>query len=254
MYLLSPRLKEKYSHCHSRPTTWLFVYHVAAGELGMNLVTVELIWERRAVILLSARRVVPHEAGVVFRLHTVKLQVQPLPVGSVVPPGICQDPVQGHDVAEGHLQSLILGQLLVLAPLRDDFTQPVEGCVQTLHPLPLPGVSSHPPPGCSLVFLWALGVWFGGGLGPRVAAAGSARLHDALLEDQNRCVLRSDGSCSVCRVWGLQRSLRMLQPGWCPSPVCVCLLSFVSPESGKSGEHKGSKVSVVLQTVRQQLL
>lgn len=73
-------------------------------------------------VLLSGSGVVPHEAGVVFRLHAVKLQVQPLPVRTSVPPGICQDPVEGHDVAEGHLQGFILGQLLVLAPLWDHLT------------------------------------------------------------------------------------------------------------------------------------
>lgn len=31
MYLLSPGLEEKYSHCHSHPTTWLIVHHVAAA-------------------------------------------------------------------------------------------------------------------------------------------------------------------------------------------------------------------------------
>lgn len=70
-------------------------------------------------VLLFGSRVVPHEAGIVFRLHAVKLQVQPLPVRSSVPPGVRQDPVESHDVAEGHLQGLILGQFLVLAPLWD---------------------------------------------------------------------------------------------------------------------------------------
>lgn len=92
------------------------------SSLCMDLMAIELIGERRVDVLLSAWRVVSHEAGVVFRLHAVKLQIQPLPVRSVVPPGVCQDPVEGHDVAEGHLQGFILGQFFVLAPLGDHFT------------------------------------------------------------------------------------------------------------------------------------
>lgn len=128
----------------------------------VDLVLVELTGEGRVHVVLSTRSIVPHEAGEVVRLHTVKLQFQPLPVRSVVPLGICEDPVEGHDVAQSHLQRLVLGQLFVLAPLWDHFTQAIEGRVQTLHPLPLSGVGSHPSPRGRLVLLWALGVHFGG--------------------------------------------------------------------------------------------
>lgn len=89
------------------------------SSLGVNLMAIKLIGERRVDVLLFSRRVVPHEAGVVFWLHAVKLQVQPLPVRRVVPPGVRQDPVEGQDVTEGHLQGFILGQFLVLTPLGD---------------------------------------------------------------------------------------------------------------------------------------
>lgn len=91
------------------------------SSLRVDLLAIELIGEGRVDVVLLSGRVVPQEAGVVLRLHAIKLQVQPLPVRSVVSPGVRQDPVQGHDVAEGHLQGLILGQFFVLAPLGDHF-------------------------------------------------------------------------------------------------------------------------------------
>lgn len=98
-------------------------YLPIGSSLSVDLMAIELIREGRVDVVLFSGRVVPHEAGVVFRLHTVKLQVQPLPVRSrVVFPGVCQDPVEGHDVAESHLQGFILGQFFVLAPLGDHFT------------------------------------------------------------------------------------------------------------------------------------
>lgn len=126
------------------------------SSLSMDLMSIKLVRKGGVSVLLSSRRVV----RVVFSLDAVKLQVQPLPVRSVVPPGIRQDPVKGHDVAEGHLQSFVLGQFFVLAPLRDHFTQAIEGCVQALHPLPLSRIGSHPSPRGSLIFLWPPGVWF----------------------------------------------------------------------------------------------
>lgn len=92
------------------------------SSLCVDLVAVELVREGRVDEVLVGGRVVPHEARVVLWLHAVKLQVQPLPVRSVVSPGFCQDPVEGHDVAEGHLQGFVLGQFFVLAPLGDHFT------------------------------------------------------------------------------------------------------------------------------------
>lgn len=107
-------------------------------------------------VLVFNRRAVPDstEALIVLWLHTVKLQVQPLSVGGFALLGVRQDPAEGHDVAEGHLQSLVLGQLLILAPLGDHFTETVKGCVQPLHPLPLTGVGCHPPPCGTIMLLW----------------------------------------------------------------------------------------------------
>lgn len=146
------------------------------GTLSVDLMSIELIRERGDVRVLSCRAVVPHEAWVVFWLHMVKLQVQPLPVRTAVPSGVSQNPVQGHDVAEGHLQSFILGQFFVLAPLRDHFAQAIKSRVQTLHPFPLSSIGSHPTSRRRFVFLWRPGVGFRG-LGSRVGAALSARLH-----------------------------------------------------------------------------
>lgn len=121
MYLLSPRLKEK-MFTLSFTSNNMIGYLPRGSSLSVDLMPIELVRERGVDVVLSFRRVVHHEALVVLRLHAVKLQVHPLPVRSVVPPGICQDPVQGHDVAEGHLQSFIFGQFFVLAPLGDHFT------------------------------------------------------------------------------------------------------------------------------------
>lgn len=110
---------------------WRNNFHIATYNMTDNLsncsiscvdlMAIELVRERGVGVLLSSRRVVPHEVRVAVRLHTVKLQVQPLPVWSVVPPGVCQNPIEGHDVAESHLKGFILGQLFVLAPLGDHF-------------------------------------------------------------------------------------------------------------------------------------
>lgn len=140
---------------------------------GSRVDWVKVVRQRGLNEVLSRGGVVPQEAGVGLDLE---LQVQPLPVRSGVPPGVRQDPVQGHDVAEGHLQGLILGQLFVSAPLGHHRAQPVEGRVQTLHPLPLPGVGGHPPPRGDFVFLRSLGVRLRE-LGSRVGAAVLAGLH-----------------------------------------------------------------------------
>lgn len=52
---------------------------------------------------------------------------------------------QGVDVDLGHLQGLVLGQLLVVVEGRDNVAQLVEGVVQPVHPAPLPGVGRQPP-------------------------------------------------------------------------------------------------------------
>ena len=54
------------------------------------------------------------------------------------------------DVEVRHLESLHLGQLLVLLAhrllqARHHLPQPLEGVVETVHPLPLPGIGSPPP-------------------------------------------------------------------------------------------------------------
>ncbi len=72
--------------------------------------------------------------------------------------GISQDSVEGHNVAQGHLQRLIFGEFIVLTPLRNHFAEAVECGVQALHPLPLASVGRHPPPHGILKLLWVSGV------------------------------------------------------------------------------------------------
>lgn len=52
---------------------------------------------------------------------------------------------QGVDVDLGHLQGLVLGQLLVVVEGRDNVAQLVEGVVQPVHPASLPRVGRQPP-------------------------------------------------------------------------------------------------------------
>lgn len=177
MYLLSSRLKETLFTLSYTSNNMRGVRPPHGSSLSVDLMSIEGIGEGGVDVgVLPCRAVVPHEAGVVFWLHAIQLQVQPLHVRSTLPPGVRQDPVQGHDVAEGHLQRFILGEFFVLAPLWDHFTQAVEGRVQTLHPLPLPGIGRHPTSRGGFEFLRRLGLRFRG-LGSRVGAALSTRLH-----------------------------------------------------------------------------
>ena len=52
---------------------------------------------------------------------------------------------QGVDVDLGHLQGLVLGQLLVVVEGRDNVAKLVEGVIQPVHPASLPGVGRQPP-------------------------------------------------------------------------------------------------------------
>ena len=56
-----------------------------------------------------------------------------------------EDVPEGVDVGLGHLQGLKLGQLSVVAQVRHMLSQPLEGVVETVHPLPLPGIGGPPP-------------------------------------------------------------------------------------------------------------
>lgn len=96
---------------------------------------------------------VPHDAGV-----ALWLQVQPLPVRGAVFTRIIQDAVEGHDVAQSHLQGFILWKFFVLTPLRNHFAQLVESCIQALHPLPLSGIGCHPLPYHTLKLLKVSGI------------------------------------------------------------------------------------------------
>lgn len=89
---------------------------------------------------------VPHDAGVALWLLAVILQIQPLPLRGAVSTRITQDAVEGHNVAQSHLQRFILWKFLVLTPLRNHFAQLVESCIQALHPLPLSGIGCHSLP------------------------------------------------------------------------------------------------------------
>jgi len=51
---------------------------------------------------------------------------------------------ESHDITQSHLKGLILGQLLILAPLWNHLSQTIKGCVQSLHPSSLPGIGSQP--------------------------------------------------------------------------------------------------------------
>ena len=56
-----------------------------------------------------------------------------------------EDVSEGVDVGLGHLKGLELGQLSVVAQVGHMLSQPLEGVVETVHPLPLPGIGSPPP-------------------------------------------------------------------------------------------------------------
>ena len=143
---------------------------------ALSLVPIKLVGEGGLDVLRLRWCVVPHQAWVSLGLNTVQLQVQPLAgVGRLVPPGVGQDTTEGHDVAEGHLEGLVFGQRLVLAPLGHHLAQAVEGRVQALHSLPLPGVGRHPAPGHRLELLRTAAVHLRAG----VAAAGQSGLHGA---------------------------------------------------------------------------
>lgn len=199
MYLPTPILEEKpVSNKHILPFTWkdrfFSVFLPARPSVGcvrslmlrlwrMKLESITLVGKQRWHIVLLSWGRVPHKTGIVLRLHTVKLQIQPLPMGGAVSPGVCQDPVEGHDVAEGHLQCLVFRQLLIFPPLRNHLPQPIKRRVQALHPLPLPGIGRHPPPCGALKLLRTLAVGFGPG--SRVVAAGSTGHH--VFESQFHC-------------------------------------------------------------------
>lgn len=55
-----------------------------------------------------------------------------------------QDLAQGPDVVLGEAERLDLGQFLGFGVTRDDFPQTLQGVVQPVHAVPLPGVSFHP--------------------------------------------------------------------------------------------------------------
>lgn len=88
---------------------------------------------------LRARK---REVGVAAEVLTVEIDPVPL---RAEPLGLRQDAGQSHDVAQRHLQRLVLGQLFVLAPLRHHPAQPVEGRVEPLHAAPLARVGRQPP-------------------------------------------------------------------------------------------------------------
>lgn len=54
-----------------------------------------------------------------------------------------QDLTQGPDVVLGKAERLDLGQFLGFGVTRDDFPQTLQGVVQPMHTVPLPGVSFH---------------------------------------------------------------------------------------------------------------
>lgn len=94
MYLLSSRIEGNIIHIVTYFQQHDELRPPHGGSLSVDLMSIELIREGGVdVRVLSCGAVVPHQARVAFWLHTVKLQVQPLPVRTAWPPGVRQDPV-----------------------------------------------------------------------------------------------------------------------------------------------------------------
>lgn len=80
-----------------------------------------LCWQLRA-----------REWTIVVSAEVLTVETDPVPLRAESL-GLGQDASQSHDVAQRHLQSLVLGQLFILAPLGDHPAQAVEGRVEPLH-------------------------------------------------------------------------------------------------------------------------
>lgn len=88
--------------------------------------------EPLAVRLALAWQLRARERKVVVSTEVLTMEIDPVPLRAESL-GLSQDAGQSHDVAQRHLQGLVLGQLFILAPLGYHPAQAVEGRVETLH-------------------------------------------------------------------------------------------------------------------------
>lgn len=88
--------------------------------------------EPLAVGLALARQLRARERKVVVSAEVLTVEIDPVPLGAE---SLClgQDAGQSHDVAQRHLQGLVLGQFFILAPLGYHPAQTVESRVEPLH-------------------------------------------------------------------------------------------------------------------------
>lgn len=100
--------------------------------------------EPLAVGLTLTRQLRARERKVVVAAKVLTVETDPVPLGAESL-GLGQDAGQRHDVAQRHLQGLILGQLFILAPLGHHPAQAVEGRVESLHSTALTRVGRQAP-------------------------------------------------------------------------------------------------------------
>lgn len=100
--------------------------------------------EPLAVGLGLCRQLRARKRKVVVSAEVLTVEIDPVPLRAEAL-SLGQNAGQSHDVAQRHLQGLVLGQLLVVIEGRDNIAKLVEGVIQPVHPASLPGVGRQPP-------------------------------------------------------------------------------------------------------------
>lgn len=100
--------------------------------------------EPLAVGLALTRQLRARKRKVVVAAKVLTVETDPVPLRAESL-GLGQDTGQRHDVAQCHLQGLILGQLFILAPLGHHPAQAIERRVETLHATALARVGRQAP-------------------------------------------------------------------------------------------------------------
>lgn len=112
--------------------------HDLTGHLeGLRLEAEEPL----AVGLGLCRQLRARKRKVVVSAEVLTVEIDPVPLRAEAL-SLGQNAGQSHDVAQRHLQGLVLGQLFILAPLGHHPAQAVEGRIEPLHAAALARVCS----------------------------------------------------------------------------------------------------------------